>query len=161
MKKSIIILVIISALSAGCTRTQKENFKDKLLTSFANATLGPDLASQVSAANADYKAQAWDKATQNVPPTNYPISHKVTDQAYAKLSHYIVELKNVQQKPNTKDAKQAGVTKQVDAYVKAQRLCPGIHAQIEPFEEPIPLYDPVAKTARILVMCIAGLSKSP
>lgn len=156
MKKSIISLIIITTLLAGCTKTQEENFKYKLSNSFANATLGPELAMQVAAADAEYKAKAWEKATQNVSATTYPISHKPTDKTYAKLSHYIIELENVERKPNTKDPKQAGVSKQVDSYVKARRLCPGMHGLIQPYEEPVPLYDPVTKKAKILVMCIAG-----
>ncbi|WP_454685741.1 hypothetical protein [Agrobacterium leguminum] len=161
MKNIIINFTILAVLLSGCTQTDKENAKSRLLGNSANVALGADLATQVLAADAEYKALNLSKAYIKATATTYPISHRPADKAFGKLGDYVVELKNIEQNPDIGDINQAGLTKQVNMYLNANRLCPGLHVFVKLFDEPVSLYDPVTKRAGILIKCMLSGQVKP
>lgn len=161
MKNTIINFTIIAALLSGCTQTDKENAKSRLLRTVANVTLGADLATQVSAADTEYKALNLNKAYIKAIATSYPISHRPADKTFGKLGDYVVELKNIEQNSDIGDINQVGLTKQVNMYLNAKRLCPDLHVFVKLFDDPVPLYDPVTKRAGILIKCVPSGPAKP
>ncbi|MCZ7450036.1 hypothetical protein O8B93_20845 [Agrobacterium rhizogenes] len=156
MKNIAINFTLIAILLSSCTQTDKENAKYRLSKTFANVLLGADVATQVWAADAEYKALNLNKAYVKATATSHPISHRPADKAFGKLADYVVELRDIEQRPDIGDVKQAGLTKQVNMYLNAKRPCSSLHVFVKLFDEPVPLYDPATKRAGILIKCMTA-----